>query len=83
MIIARARFPLWLSAACALLAALVLWSFGVGRFPIATRDVWAALWSAIAGGDSGLGRSPWSLAARERWWLGGAATGMAESSARV
>jgi len=54
MIIPRARFPLWLAAACALLAMLVLWSFAVGRFPVAMGDVWAALWSAIAGGDSGL-----------------------------
>ena len=54
MIVSRARFPLWLAAACALLLLTVLASFGVGRFPVAMRDVWAALWSAMTGGDSGL-----------------------------
>jgi iron complex transport system permease protein len=54
MIVPRARFPLWLAAACVALLLLVLWSFGVGRFPVSGRDVWAALWSAITGGESGL-----------------------------
>jgi iron complex transport system permease protein len=54
MILPRARFPLWLAAACALLLLLVLASFAVGRFPVSSRDVAAALWSAITGGESGL-----------------------------
>jgi iron complex transport system permease protein len=54
MILPRARFPLWLGAACTLLLVLVVASFGVGRFPVSTRDVGAALWSAITGGESGL-----------------------------
>ena len=54
MILPRARFPLWLAAACALLLVLVLASFAVGRFPVSAREVAAALWSAIGGGESGL-----------------------------
>jgi iron complex transport system permease protein len=54
MILPRARFPLWLAAACAMLVLLVLASFAIGRFPVPARDVVAALWSAVTGGDSGL-----------------------------
>ena len=54
MIVARARFPLWLAVACGALALLVLWSFSVGRFPVSPGDVWRSLWAAITGGSSGL-----------------------------
>jgi iron complex transport system permease protein len=54
MILPRARFPLWLGAAFAGLAALVAWSFSVGKFPVAPGDVWHALWAALTGGDSRL-----------------------------
>lgn len=54
MILPRARFPLWLAAACVLLLLLVLASFAIGRFPVSAREVIAALWSAMSGGDSGL-----------------------------
>ncbi|HET9580437.1 MAG TPA: iron ABC transporter permease [Usitatibacter sp.] len=50
----RARFRLWLAGACAMLALLVMWSFGVGRFPVSAHDVWSALWAAITGSDSGV-----------------------------
>ena len=52
MSIARARFPLWLAAACALLAVLVAASFGIGHFSLAAGDVWAALWSALTGHEA-------------------------------
>ncbi len=42
------------ASAAAALAAAVLWSFSVGRFPVAAADVVRALWSALGGGDSGL-----------------------------
>lgn len=54
MIVARARFPLWFGVACAVLLLLILWSFSVGRFPVAPGDVWRALWSALTGEASGL-----------------------------
>jgi iron complex transport system permease protein len=54
MIVARARFPLWFGVACGVLLLLVLWSFSVGRFPVAPGDVWRALWSALTGEASGL-----------------------------
>jgi len=54
MILDRARFPLWLAAAGAVLVALVAWSFSVGRFPVAPGDVWRALWALLAGHESGL-----------------------------
>jgi iron complex transport system permease protein len=54
MILSRARFPLWLGAAFVVLAALVAWSFSVGKFPVAPGDVWRALWAALTGGDSRL-----------------------------
>jgi iron complex transport system permease protein len=57
MILDRARFPLWLAVASAVLVALVAWSFSVGRFPVAPGDVARALWSALAGGESGLARN--------------------------
>jgi iron complex transport system permease protein len=53
----RARFPLWLAVAFAVLLALAGWSFTVGRFPVAPGDVWTALWSALSGGESGLARN--------------------------
>ena len=40
--------------ALAALAALVAWSFSVGRFPVAPGEVASALWSALTGGESGL-----------------------------
>jgi iron complex transport system permease protein len=52
MILARARFPLWLAVAFAALAALVAWSFTVGKFPVAAGDVARALWTALTGGES-------------------------------
>ena len=54
MILSRARFPVWLGITFAALAALVAWSFTVGKFPVAPGDVWHALWSALTGGDSRL-----------------------------
>jgi len=54
VIVARGRFALLLVAACAALLALVAWSFGVGRFPVAPGDVLRALWAGVTGGDSGL-----------------------------
>lgn len=57
MILDRARFPLWLGVAFAVLAGLMAWSLSVGRFPVATGDVARALVAAIAGGDSGLARN--------------------------
>jgi iron complex transport system permease protein len=57
MILDRARFPLWVAVALAVLLALVAWSLSVGRFPVAAADVWTALWSAALGGESGLSRN--------------------------
>jgi iron complex transport system permease protein len=57
MILDRARFPLWLAVAFAVLVALVAWSFSVGRFPVATGDVWKALWSVLSGAESGLAKN--------------------------
>ena len=57
MIVARARYPLWLAAACGVLALLVLWCFSVGRFPVSPGDVWRALWAALTGGESGLAKN--------------------------
>ena len=50
----RARFPAWLVAAMVALAALVLWSFAVGRFPVTPAQVARALWAALTGSASGL-----------------------------
>jgi iron complex transport system permease protein len=57
MILDRARFPVWLAASLAVLLALVLWSFSVGRFPVAPGDVAKALGAALFGGESGLARN--------------------------
>jgi iron complex transport system permease protein len=57
VILARERFALWLLLACLALVLLVAWSFGVGRFPVAVADVWRVLWSALAGGDSGVAKN--------------------------
>ena len=54
MILARARFPLWLAIALAALLAILAWSFAVGRFGVAPGDVWRSLWSALCGTASGL-----------------------------
>ena len=54
MILARARFPLWLAIALAALLAILAWSFAVGRFGVAPGDVWRSLWSALWGTASGL-----------------------------
>ena len=54
MILSRERFALCLALACGALAALVAWSFAVGRFPVAVGDVWRVLWSALTGGESGI-----------------------------
>lgn len=43
--------------ALAALAAAVLWSLSVGRFPVSPSEVWRALWSAVTGGESGLARN--------------------------
>ena len=42
------------AVALAALAALVAWSFSVGRFPVAPGEVASALWSTLTGGESGL-----------------------------
>ena len=57
MILDRARFPLWLAAASAVLVAIVAWSLSVGRFPVSAGQVGQALWSALTGGESGLARN--------------------------
>lgn len=54
MILARARFPLWLALALAALLGILAWSFAVGRYGVAPGDVWRALWSALRGTASGL-----------------------------
>ena len=54
MILARGRFALRVAGAALALAAIVAWSFVVGRFSVAPGEVWRALWSALAGSDSGL-----------------------------
>ncbi len=45
------------AVALAALAALVAWSFSVGRFPVAAGDVASALWAAFTGGESGLAKN--------------------------
>lgn len=50
----RSRFPAGLLAATLALAALVAWSFAVGRFSVAPGDVLRSLWSALWGAPSGL-----------------------------
>ncbi len=54
MSLGRARFPLWLALSAVALAVVALWSFSVGRFPVAASDVARALWSAATGSESGL-----------------------------
>ena len=54
MIFARGRFALWVAGAALALVAIVAWSFVVGRFSVAPGEVWRALWSALAGSESGL-----------------------------
>lgn len=54
MILARARFPLWMAGALLALGAIVSWSFVVGRFSLSPAEVWRALWSALWGVPSGL-----------------------------
>ena len=54
MILARGRFAFWVAGAALALLAIVAWSFVVGRFSVAPGQAWRALWSALAGGDSGL-----------------------------
>ena len=66
MIAARGRFLLWLGGAAALLVAIAIWSFSVGRFPVAPADVWRALWSALTGGDSGLAANSEAIVLRVR-----------------
>ena len=66
MILDRARFPLWLAAAFAVLVALVAWSLSVGRFPVAPGDVWKALWSVLSGAGSYFQTPPnWSSGAAD------------------
>ena len=48
------RAALVCTMAVAALAAIVLWSFSVGRFPVPASDVLRALWSFISGSDSGI-----------------------------
>jgi iron complex transport system permease protein len=50
----RARFPLWLAAACAALVLFAAWSLTVGKFGVAAGDVWRSLWAALTGSSSGL-----------------------------
>ena len=54
MILARQRFGLWLVAACAALALLVLWSLGAGPFPVGLADVLRSLWSSLTHAPSRL-----------------------------
>jgi iron complex transport system permease protein len=54
VILARGRFAFWVAGAALVLLAIVAWSFVVGRFSVAPGQAWRALWSALAGGDSGL-----------------------------
>jgi iron complex transport system permease protein len=53
MILSRERFPLWIGAAFAALAAVAAVSMAVGSFPVRLGDLLAVLWSAVTGGDSG------------------------------
>jgi iron complex transport system permease protein len=54
VILARGRFALRVAGAALVLAAIVAWSFVVGRFSVTPGEVWRALWSALTGGESGL-----------------------------
>ncbi|MGZ5100318.1 MAG: FecCD family ABC transporter permease [Usitatibacter sp.] len=57
MLIDRSRLPLALLAGLALLALLMAASLAIGTFPVAPREVARVLWSALSGGDSGVGDS--------------------------
>jgi len=54
VILARGRFALRVAGAALALAAIVAWSFMVGRFSVAPGEAWRALWSALSGAESGL-----------------------------
>ena len=49
-----ARVTLVVVGACALLLALVLVAFGVGRFPVAAEDLASVLWARVTGAEHGL-----------------------------
>ena len=66
MTAARGRFLFWLGGAAALTILVALWSFSVGRFPVAPGDVWRALWSALTGGESGLAANAEAIVLRVR-----------------
>ena len=53
MILSSRRFPLWLGAALAILAAAAAVSMAVGNFPVRIGQLLAVLWGALTGGDSG------------------------------
>jgi iron complex transport system permease protein len=57
MIADHSRHAGWLAFLSVVLLLLVVWSFSVGRFPVAPADVTRALWSAISGSDSGLAKN--------------------------
>ena len=54
MILTRARYPLWMALALLGLAAIVAWSFAVGRFSVSPGDVWRSIFAALRGAESGL-----------------------------
>lgn len=54
MIVSRARFPAWLAASVAVLAAITALSMVVGSFPVPVADVIRVLWAAATGGDAGV-----------------------------
>lgn len=54
MIVSRARFPAWLAASVAVLAATTAFSMVVGSFPVPVADVIRVLWAAATGGDAGV-----------------------------
>jgi iron complex transport system permease protein len=53
-VVARGHFALWLAGSLLLVAALAAWSLAAGDFAIPAADVWRALRSAMAAGESGL-----------------------------
>lgn len=57
MLITRSRLPFALAAGSIALALLVALSLALGSFPLAPRDVAQVLWSALAGGESGVTES--------------------------
>ena len=60
------RAALVFATAAAALAAAVLWSFSVGKFPVAAADVVRALWASLGGGDSGLAQNVEALVLQVR-----------------